>query len=281
MVEFAAVFGVIAGLAGLAALRDFVAETPGAFNWLRRTLEPVARAGREGYLPSRPEARRLAIAGAVFAVVGGWILFGATAALPICLAAPLASHWLVGNRRGRYRRRLEASLPQVAETIAEELAAGSSLRTALSSLSVSNGGAAEAEFAALGAELDLGAATGEVIEGLRRRHRSARIESFCAALLAARDSGVDLAALMRRFAAAARARDRADRDARSATAQARFTGLLVVAMPAAAALFAELVQGGLTVSVLGSGPALILVAIAIAMQILGFLLINRLARISR
>ena len=85
----------------------------------------------------------------------------------------------------------------------------------------------------------------------RRRSRrcagalgSPRVDSFAAALLSQQLAGGDLAALLRRFAAAAAERDRAEADARSATAQARFTGLLVVAMPAGAALFAELLEPG-------------------------------------
>src|SRR5690606_30638401 len=93
-----------------------------------------------------------------------------------------------------------------------------------------------------------------------------------------RKSGGDLAALMRRFAVAASAQDRAARDARSATAQARFTGLLVVAMPLGAMLFAELAQPGFVSSLLGSPVAIVLAAVAVGMQVVGFALIRRLAR---
>ena len=75
--------------------------------------------------------------------------------------------------------------------------------------------------------------------------RSARVDAFAAALLSQRLAGGDLAGLLRRFAEGAAERDRVAEDAKSATAQARFTGLLVVAMPTGGALFAELIQPGL------------------------------------
>ncbi len=75
--------------------------------------------------------------------------------------------------------------------------------------------------------------------------RSERVDAFAAALLSQRLAGGDLAGLLRRFAAGAAERDRVAEDARSATAQARFTGLLVVAMPSGGALFAELVAARL------------------------------------
>ena len=104
------------------------------------------------------------------------------------------------------------------------------------------------------AELELGAPTREALAALRRRVGSPRVDSFAAALLSQQLAGGDLAALLRRFAAAAAERDRIAADARSATAQARFTGLLVVAMPAGAALFAELLEPGFVGGLLANRP---------------------------
>ena len=84
----------------------------------------------------------------------------------------------------------------------------------------------------------------DAVDGWRRRLRSPRVDAFAAALLSQQLAGGDLASLLRRFAAGAAERDRVADDARSATAQARFTGLLVVAMPSGGALFAELLRPG-------------------------------------
>ena len=73
--------------------------------------------------------------------------------------------------------------------------------------------------------------------------------------------------------------DRVDADARSATAQARFTGLLVVAMPTGAALFAELIEPGFVRALLSNGGSAALLAIAGALQLAGFGAIRRLSRI--
>ena len=68
-------------------------------------------------------------------------------------------------------------------------------------------------------------------------------------------------------------------DARAATAQARFTGLLVVAMPSGGALFAELIQPGFIAKLLGSPPAAVLLSLAAAFQLVGFIAIKRLSRV--
>ena len=88
--------------------------------------------------------------------------------------------------------------------------------------------------------------------------RSPRVDAFAAALLSQRLAGGDLAGLLRRFAEGAAERDRVAEDARAATAQARFTGLLVVAMPSGGALFAELLQPGFLAKVLGAPASALL-----------------------
>ena len=109
---------------------------------------------------------------------------------------------------------------------------------------------------------------------------SPRLDAFCGALLSQRLAGGDLAGLLRRFAEGAAERDRVMEDARTATAQARFTGLLVVAMPAGAVLFAELLEPGFGSTLLSSPPAVALIAVAAFLQMAGFAAIRRLSRVT-
>jgi tight adherence protein B len=266
------------GLAALAA-REAVLATPALAGWLRLALEPLRRAGAEGYTPSTLERRRLAAVGAGAALLGGWFVAGATAAVPLAIAGPALAGWAVSNRRRRYRRAVERALPEVAVAVADSLAAGRSLRASLPAAASSVDGPAAVELARLGAELELGAPTVEAIGAWRRRMRSARVDAFAAALLSQRRAGGDLAGLLRRFAAGAAERDRAADDAKSATAQARFTGLLVVAMPSGGALFAELIQPGFLAKVLGAPASALLLALAAALQVTGFVAIRRLSRV--
>ena len=74
-------------------------------------------------------------------------------------------------------------------------------------------------------------------------------------------------------------RDRVAEDAKSATAQARFTGLLVVAMPTGGAIFAELVQPDFLAKLLASPAAAILLALAAGLQAIGFVAIRRISRV--
>ena len=274
-----ALVGALAGGLLALAVREAVLASPAVAAWLRLAVEPLRRAGREGYAPSTRERRRLAALGAGAAIIAGWMVGGLALALPLSVAGPALAAWAISSRRRRYRAAVERSLPEVATAVADSLAAGRSLRASLPAAAAYLDGPPAAELARLGAELDLGAGTAEALAAWRARMRSARVDAFAAALLSQRLAGGDLAGLLRRFAAGAAERDRVAEDARSATAQARFTGLLVVAMPTGGALFAELVQPGFLATLLASPPAAVMLALAAGLQAIGFVAIRRLSRV--
>jgi tight adherence protein B len=171
-------------------------------------------------------------------------------------------------------------MPAIATAVADALAAGRSVRGALASAATSLEGPAAAEMGRLAADLSLGSPTAEALAGLRSRLDSQRVEVFCSALLSQQLAGGDLAMLLRRYAAATAERERVAEDARAVTAQARFTGLLVVALPGGAALFAELLAPGFAGRLLADGAAMAMLAMAAVLQGLGFLAIRRLGRVA-
>jgi tight adherence protein B len=274
------VAAAVAGGLGALAVREALRSAPGVAGWLKRALDPLRRAGDEGYSPSTSERRRLGLllgAGLLFG--GAWIL-GPAPAAPLAAAGPAAASWALAARAARYRRAVEASLPRIAIATADALAAGRSVRAALGGAGASLEGPAAAEVARLRADLDLGLPLDRALAALRERFRSPRIDSFCAALLSQRIAGGDLVSLLRRYADAAAGRERAIADARSATAQARFTGLLVAAMPAGAAVLVELLAPGFVAGLLANGASLALLATAAAFQLAGFTAIRRLGRVA-
>jgi tight adherence protein B len=271
--------GAMAGGLAAVAVREAALASPALARWVKVALEPLRRAGREGYSPSTPERRRLAVLGTAAALSCGWFLGGAGVAVPLAVAGPGLAAAAIGLRRRRYRRAVERALPDVAIAVADSLSAGRSLRASLPAAATFFDGPAAVELARLGAELELGAPTAEAVGAWRRRMRSLRVDALAAALLSQRLAGGDLAGLLRRFAEGAAERDRAAEDARSATAQARFTGLLVVAMPTGGALFAELLQPGFLIKVLSAPASAMLLALAAGLQVVGFVAIRHLSQV--
>ncbi len=270
----------LAGGLGAVAVRDAVLGTPAAGRWVALALEPLRRAGREGYAPTEAERRRLSVLGALVAGIAGLVVAGPGLAPLLAAAGPGGAGWVLARRRAAYRRTVERGLAEVATAVADALASGRSARAALITAAASLEGPPGAEMARVRAELRLGAPTREALADLRRRLSSPRVDTFAAALLSQQLAGGDLAVLLRRFAAAAADRDRTEADARSATAQARFTGLLVVAMPVGAALLAELLEPGFVAGLMADTAAASLLVVAAALQFAGFAAIRRLSRIS-
>jgi tight adherence protein B len=268
-----------AGGTAAVAVREAIVASPALGRWFAATLEPLRRAGREGYAPTEAERRRLAVLGTLALLLTGLVIAGPGPAPVLALAGPSAAAWALSRRRARYRRAVERGLPQIATAVADALAGGRSVRAALASAAGSVEGPSAAELARLRADLELGTPTGDALRALQTRLRSTRVDSFAAVLLSQQLGGGDLAGLLRRFATSAAERDRVAADARSATAQARFTGLLVVAMPAGAALFAELIEPGFVGALLANRASLALLAIAALLQVCGFAAIRRFSHI--
>jgi tight adherence protein B len=265
------------GLVAVAA-REALLSAPRLAGWLRDATLPLARAGREGYAPSAEEQRRLALLGSG-AIAAGAILLAGIGPLAVAAAAgPWCVGILVAHRRERYRRAVERSVPDVASAIADAISGGHSVRGALAAAPGSLERPSSAELARVAVDLEVGASTGDALGAMRSRLRSERVDSLASALLSQQVSGGDVAALMRRLAAAAADRDRVADEARAATTQARFTGLLVVALPAGAALFAELLQPGFTSRVLAEPASAAMLVAAAGLQVAGFAVIRRLGR---
>jgi tight adherence protein B len=269
---------VAGGLAAVAA-RDGLRAVPAAARWIGLAFEPLKRAGSEGYAASPAERRRLGLLiGAALLFAGTWML-GPAPAAPLAAAGPAVASLALASRAARYRRSVERELPRIATATADALAAGRSVRAALDGSAASLEGPAAAEMSRVRVDLDLGVPLDRALAGLRDRIRSPQVDSLCAALLSQRIAGGDLVSVLRRHAEAASARERVHADARSATAQARFTGALVAAMPLGAALLVELLAPGFVTGLLASGPSLALLAAAGALQLAGFAAIKRLGRV--
>jgi tight adherence protein B len=241
--------------------------------------EAFARVGREGRDPGAAERRRLlaAAAGGAFAVVT--LLAGPRAGVVAAAVAPYAIGRVLRARRERYRLAVEHGAADVAIALSDALAGGHSLRGAVGEAARGIAGAPGRELRRVQAELQLGATTEDALEAMRARVRGPAVDTIVAAALLQRDAGGDLARLLRDCARAAEDATRLDREARAATAQARFTGGMVVVLPLGGALLAELASPGFLRGLAGSFLTAWLVGLALALQVAAAFLIRRLSRV--
>ena len=241
--------------------------------------ETVVRAGREGRDPGAVERRRLLVAGAVAALAAGTFIAGPRAGVVAAVAGPFALSRVLHARRERYRVGVEEGAAEIAIAMSDALAGGHSLRGAVGAAARSLAGPPRRELRRVHAELELGARTEDALEAMRSRIRGHGIDTIVAAALLQREAGGDLARLLRDCARAADDAVRLEREARAATAQARFTGLIVVLLPVGGALLAELASPGYLKGLASSFLTAWLAGLAIGLQVVAAVLIRRLARV--
>jgi tight adherence protein B len=246
---------------------------------LERALEPLRRAGREGRAPTPTERRRLALLATGALAAAGWLLGGVALAVVAAVLGPALVVAAVRTRRRRYTRAVRKGAAGVARALADAVGAGHSIRGAIETAAGGIAGAAGNELRATARALALGEPTADALESLRRRAGDPAWDAIVAGILLQRDAGGDLAGLLRDQAAALEAADRIGRDARTATAQARFTARLVLLLPAGAAALAELANPGLIAGLLAHPLSVWLVGMAALLQLTAIVAVARLARV--
>jgi tight adherence protein B len=266
--------GVLGGWEALAAVeRSRIAAGFG------RVVEPLVRAGREGRAATAPERRRLALLATGVLAAAGWLLGGLALAGVAAVAGPALVVAALTARRRRYAAGLRQGAAGAARALADAVGAGHSIRGAIAAAAAGGvGGPAGHELRAAARALALGDPTADVLERLRRRAGDPAWDAIVAGILLQRDAGGDLAGLLRDQAAALEAADRIEREARTATAQARFTARLVLLLPIGAAALAELGSPGLIEGVLSHPVSVWLVLLAAILQLAAILAVARLAR---
>lgn len=270
----AGALGVVGAWEALAALEHGGAAALGS-----RLLASLRSAGREGRPPTTPERRRLTLVASAALLAAGWLVAGP----PVGLLAAALAPWTVSRalraRHRRWRTELERGAPAAARALADALGAGHATRGAVALAGSGLGGAGAAELSRAARELELGERTEVVLERLRQRAASPVWDTVVAAMLLQRRSGGDLAGLLRTIASNHEEAGRLEADARSATAQARFTARLVTLLPVAAAALAELASPGYLRSILGTPLTAAALAAATVCQLLAYVLIRRIARL--
>jgi tight adherence protein B len=276
----AALLALAAGTSGVLGAWEALAAAERARLWPRllRLADPLRRAGTEGRAATAAERRRLALVGAGVLAAAGWLLGGVALATVAAVAGPLAALAALRWRAATYARTLDAGAAGAARVLADAVGAGHAVRGAVPVAAAALAGPVGRELAAAARHLELGERTEVALEGLRRRARSRAWDTLVAALLLHRDTGGDLPGVLRRLAASLEEAARARADARTATAQARFSARLVAGMPLAAAALAELASPGFIAGLASHPVSAPLLVVAAVLQAAGLLAIRQVAR---
>lgn len=280
MVE-AALIALAAALAVLGVFHlsnAFLSRVGHLFKRHCRLTLAVIRKARSGESLKRTEVVRLEVACFAASLLLLMAPLGLELALALALVSSFAARKAVLWHAGRRAVAIANALPELARSMASALESGCSVRSALHEVSGSFTGPIAVEVKRIEAELKLGVATDEAFQGFNERVATSETRLFVAAILIQRKVGGNLVKLLRDIALAAEDRRRLSAEVSAASAQARFTALLVLALPAGAALMAQLASPGLIATVTSSFAAIWLVGLSLTIQAIGLLVIRRLSR---
>ena len=236
----------------------------------------LARAG----VPIDPDvflAATLGCAGSMGVVA--WTLVRSPVVSVAAAAAVGAAGWsVVASAERRYRDRFASQLPAVAQQLAGAIGAGLSLRQAIARAARDAPEPAASELRTLSADLELGARIDTALQDAVARLPDPGLRTMVTAITVQRVVGGDLARALTDLAAGLEERTALEREARSATAQARMSAWLVAGLPLAAGVLVEIASPGTLARTIGHGPGLGLLIVATALQMVGVVLIRRIVQ---
>ena len=290
-----------AGMAACAAAASAVLAVIGVARIAggARTAPRSARAAWHGPLAARPSGQRLGsrlarggipLGPDVFVALVAAASVAAAAigflALRLPTAAPVAAGLvvfgavaLVRSADARHLARVEEQLPGIAQQITAALAAGLSLRQALTRAARDAPEPARVEFARAVAELELGTRLEAALEGLAERVPAHDLRIMVTAILVQRRTGGNLARALAALSERLEERAQLARELRGATAQARMTAWLVAALPLGGAVMTEIAAPGTLSQTLGQGIGPMLLTVSAGLYALGVLGIRRIGRV--
>lgn len=214
---------------------------------------------------------------AVAVVVGGPGLAGVVALALV--AGPAAA---VRSRRGRADERVEQALPGALEAVARSLRTGASLRQAVEEAgsAAGTGRVLAAELSRAAAEAAQGASLVAALEGVGIRRPLPGVRLGVAALCLGAETGGAQARAVDGVAATVRERLAVAAELRALSSQARISALVIGLAPVGFGAFAAATDPGTSQFLLHTAGGLVLLSAGLALDGLGWLWMQRLAKVA-
>mgnify|MGYP003586007922 CR=1 FL=1 len=218
----------------------------------------------------------LSLAGGILGMTAGHGLWGPAGG---CVSGVLLC---VVYLKLRIRRRQRAFSNQLGDTlvmVANAMRAGFSFVQSMDMVSREMAAPMGDEFAKVMAEIRLGATIEAALENMALRIGSNDFQLMVAAVLIQRQVGGNLAQILDTIGGTVQNRIRMKREVRTLTAQGRSAGYILAALPFAMAGILSLLQPGYLQPLLENELGRMAVAGALALEVIGFLVIQRIVDI--
>ena len=214
-----------------------------------------------------------------FALLGG-ILSGKTWALLLGGVIGFALPFLVLNsKRGRRMRKFEEEFPEALDLISRALKAGHAFATGLKMAADELQEPVGPEFRKTFDEQNFGLPLKDALDNLTHRIPSLDVRFFATAVLIQRETGGNLAEILENLAHVVRERFKILRQVRVYTAHGRFTGYVLLALPAVLGIALSFINPEHMNLLFKEKIGQALLLTAIVMQVIGYFWIKQVIKI--
>jgi tight adherence protein B len=205
---------------------------------------------------------------------------GAPLALLATSAAVVGSWLVLRSRRGQGDARLERALPEALEAAARSLRSGASLRQAIAEAAATASGRLGRELEETSRQVVHGATLIDALEALAERRPVGGVRLAVAALCLAAETGGAQARAVDGVAATLRDRLAIAAEVRALSSQARISALVIGLAPLAFGAFAVTTDPRTGRFLFHTPVGLVLLAVGVSLDGLGWLWMQRVARVA-
>jgi len=201
-------------------------------------------------------------------------------AWPLAAAAGLTlpTLWLTWRRKTRVAR-FEEQFPDALDLMARAIRAGHAFQTAMGMVADELGAPVGPEFKKAFEEQNFGLPLRDALNGLAERTPLLDIRFFVTAVTIQRESGGNLAEILENLAHVVRERFKIRRQVRTHTAHGRFTGYVLLALPAALAVALSSISPDQMQLLFRDPMGQMMLAGAVVLQTIGYFWIRKVIRI--
>ena len=217
-------------------------------------------------------------AGIVAALVGGLVARAPWGLIVGIAGLFLPMFFLVRRRRVRLYK-FEEQFPEALDLLSRAIRAGHGLITALSMVADEAGDPLGPEFKKTYDEQNFGLPLRDALVNLTLRVPLLDVRFFVTAVLIQRETGGNLSEILDNLAHVVRERFKVLRQVRVYTAHGRFTGWVLMALPAALAVALTFISRDHMMSLFTERIGQMMVTTAIVLQVIGYLWIKKIVKI--
>jgi tight adherence protein B len=212
-------------------------------------------------------------------LIGGWRSGSAAGALVSALIAGAMPVLYLLHKRHRRVQRFQEHFPDAVDMMSRAIRAGNALSAAIQLVAEEMADPIGSEFRLIAEQIRLGLDPGEALAGLRERIPSEDVDFFCTAISIQRGSGGNLAEILDRLSEVMRKRFELLSHARVLSAQQRYAAIFVGLSPAVFSVVFYFMSPGYFDPLIESPLAPMLVTAGLVLELIGGLIIWRLAKI--